>query len=952
MNAGSLTRFSLRSWTGLFFIFISGGVARSQSMMGIQTQHGVRAVDSTASWSAPQSVVVDSTRSATMTPLQSATEARARLLRLEANAPPIVDEVAGRNADVVQEWIDVYQSNASLQQRLAEANDQLAASRRDLEEVQSKLARYGLTPTIGMLLRHKREQLETWRTEGSRLLLATKDLAESQQRQLELEMEPLDGSEPVIQAQRILDQSLAVPGAKQGAAIRRQLEDLLRQRHAWIVSLDNVYRDQQSRLGELDSSARMLKELADEYRQLIDRHVIWIRSDDAVDLDDIRNLKGGVATLFDARRSADFGPTLQRKWQADSGSGIALVALVLGALVVRWRLKSWLIGVGKRRWLAKASLEWRSVVSSVLTVMVALMIPVVLALVARWLGTGIVSESTLHASSAFYAGSLVALFVELLRQLMRNHGYVDQCCGVEVPTRQRASKYLTVVGSGVTVAAYAITLIRSIDHGIWRGSAARFGFIVTMMLVAWTAHICLRPRGGFLEPWISRLSQTMWRRFRFVIYLAGIGTPLALIVLSCLGYGYTANELLRRALITGYGLVVWATLWPGLKTLASSAWQWLTGTNASPVDHHWEGSSSEAPDGKPAVGRLAEHYLELKHHLAFLCQGAFCLVGAVAIGWLWIDVFPNLRMGNPIVWHVQDTIMQPAVDASGETRFASVTTSTPITALHLMAAAATLFVAFQLAKLLPALFDAWVLQRVSFDEGMEHFSLVLGRFLLFGLGCFLACRWIGVRWQSIQWLAVGLTVGLGFGLQDMVRSVFSGLIVLFEKPARLGDLVTVGDVTGRVAAQRLRTTVLSDDDGREMVVPNQNFVRKEVINWMGAGRLQVVPLEVAVSREIRPADICRTLQEFVTDQAEVLVSPQPQATLVCVGKHSQRIEVRAWIEANANASRFRDSLLRSVRERLRRDSLLTSDQPSQPEMLDVMSDESDRERRRRKRRVA
>ncbi|MEM1224310.1 MAG: hypothetical protein AAGJ40_01370 [Planctomycetota bacterium] len=90
----------------------------------------------------------------------------------------------------------------------------------------------------------------------------------------------------------------------------------------------------------------------------------------------------------------------------------------------------------------------------------------------------------------------------------------------------------------------------------------------------------------------------------------------------------------------------------------------------------------------------------------------------------------------------------------------------------------------------------------------------------------------------------------------------------------------------------------------------------------------------------------------MTDQAEVLVSPQPQATLVCVGKHSQRIEVRAWIEANANASRFRDSLLRSVRERLRRDSLLTSDQPSQPEMLDVMSDESDRERRRRKRRVA
>ena len=84
---------------------------------------------------------------------------------------------------------------------------------------------------------------------------------------------------------------------------------------------------------------------------------------------------------------------------------------------------------------------------------------------------------------------------------------------------------------------------------------------------------------------------------------------------------------------------------------------------------------------------------------------------------------------------------------------------------------------------------------------------MLGRCLLFGFGVLIACSWVGVRWQAIQWLAVGLTVGLGFGLQDMVRNLFGGLIVLFEKPARLGDLITVGKVTGRVAEQKLRTTV-------------------------------------------------------------------------------------------------------------------------------------------------
>ncbi len=92
---------------------------------------------------------------------------------------------------------------------------------------------------------------------------------------------------------------------------------------------------------------------------------------------------------------------------------------------------------------------------------------------------------------------------------------------------------------------------------------------------------------------------------------------------------------------------------------------------------------------------------------------------------------------------------------------------------------------------------------------MEHLSLVLGRCLLFGAGCFIACRLVGLRWETIQWLAVGLTIGLGFAMQDIVRNLLGGLVVLFEKPARLGDLVTVGNVTGRVAAQKLRTTVLS-----------------------------------------------------------------------------------------------------------------------------------------------
>jgi len=108
---------------------------------------------------------------------------------------------------------------------------------------------------------------------------------------------------------------------------------------------------------------------------------------------------------------------------------------------------------------------------------------------------------------------------------------------------------------------------------------------------------------------------------------------------------------------------------------------------------------------------------------------------------------------------------------------------------------------------------------------------------------------------------------------------------------------------------------------------------------MGAGRLKVIPIEVAVKRDERPADICRTLQELVIEQPDVLLTPAPQATLVCVGKTSQRIEVRAWIEEGQDTARFRDSLLKIVSKFLREKDLLAATQPAQPSMRDSTSDE-------------
>lgn len=860
---------------------------------------------------------------------------------------PIVSGLAITNAKLADQWAELAATINSVSARLTDANSKLEAATRDYEDVGASLLQHGLTPTIGLLLSHKRSQLEDWQVDSSTDQQVNDEIKRFRQKQLENQLLKHDGSDLTGQTAEILATSGYEPNRIEYSLLTSQVQALLRERSVWLQMLSVGYDDHRQKLGELDAASAAFEKLTDEYRELINRNVTWIRSHDPLGIADVRNFLTGLSSLFDARRSSDFGYSLNQKWSSNPAGGMTVVATILLILLLRILAKAWLIGLGKRKRMREATANARKCLASLLTPLVAVAFPSVLYLTARWLGSGYVTESTLHVSSGLYAASFLALIIEVPRQLLRTNGFVERHLKIDFPRRQRASAYLLLIGTGLILAAYIVTLAAYIDHGVWSGSVARIGFIAALLLVAWTAHLSLKPTGGFLEPLIESFGGKLLYRIRLVYYIAAIGFPLVMIALTALGYQFTATEIIKRAGFTLVSVLVAATIWSAVKILFAGVWDALTGT----LDERGDDVDSER-QGARVTGALAEQSLELKHQMAFLGQCSLVLAAIVCVGWLWVDILPNVRMGNPVVWSVQDNVTQLSTDANGQKVSSTEVAQTSVTVLHLIVAGAIMFVAFQLAKLLPAIFDVLVLQRVSFDEAMEHLSLVLGRCLLFGTGTFIACRLIGIRWEAIQWLAVGLTIGLGFGLQDIVRNLFGGFIVLFEKPARLGDLITVGHVTGRVAAQKLRTTVLSDDEGRAVIIPNKNFVSQDVINWMGAGRLKVISIEVAVTRDQRPADVCRMLQQLLVEQPELLLSPAPQATLICVSQKSQRIELRAWIEEHKDVLRQREFLTEMVLAHLAEKKLLAPIQPRQRLPNESLVTETRGDRRSRPKRSA
>ena len=98
-------------------------------------------------------------------------------------------------------------------------------------------------------------------------------------------------------------------------------------------------------------------------------------------------------------------------------------------------------------------------------------------------------------------------------------------------------------------------------------------------------------------------------------------------------------------------------------------------------------------------------------------------------------------------------------------------------------------------------------------------------------GTIVAFRQLGIGWSSIQWLVAAVTVGLGFGLQEIFANFVSGVILLFERPAHVGDTVTVGSITGTVTRIRIRATTILDWDNKELIVPNKEFVTGNLVNW-------------------------------------------------------------------------------------------------------------------------
>jgi len=248
--------------------------------------------------------------------------------------------------------------------------------------------------------------------------------------------------------------------------------------------------------------------------------------------------------------------------------------------------------------------------------------------------------------------------------------------------------------------------------------------------------------------------------------------------------------------------------------------------------------------------------------------------------------------------------------------------SSGITVASLLALILLIVLVIVAERVVRRYFITRVLRRTHLEPSMQFaLARVIG-YALLALGFFISLQMVGVNLTSLSFLAGAVGVGFGFGLQNIISNFISGLIILAERPIKIGDRVEIGGTAGYVREISLRSTTVVTNDNMAIIVPNANFITQQVTNWSYEDpRVRFrIPFGVAHGTDLR---ILRTLMMVVAaEHPKVLKEPKPELFCIGITEDGLNFELAVWSsEVTTSPRQFRSDLFSAIEQKLRENAI-------------------------------
>lgn len=246
---------------------------------------------------------------------------------------------------------------------------------------------------------------------------------------------------------------------------------------------------------------------------------------------------------------------------------------------------------------------------------------------------------------------------------------------------------------------------------------------------------------------------------------------------------------------------------------------------------------------------------------------------------------------------------------------------TPVTLLSILIFLLLLVLFAFLARIIGKVILKRFFSRLQVEEGTSYSLIRISQYIIMITGIVISFQFIGIDLSGLVVIFGLLSVGIGFGLQNITSNFVSGLVLLIERPIKVGDRVTVGDTLGDVIEINMRSTRIRTLTNIAIIVPNSVFISNNVINWSHGDPKVRLDLPIGVSYSSDLEVVLRSLQEVADENGDVLKEPKTEINFVAFGNSSWDLELRVWLESPKRYQIVRSDLNCAVVQKFRENNI-------------------------------
>lgn len=802
-------------------------------------------------------------------------------LRLVADGPRLLQQTAAENTNISDEL----QSSTTGLERIAAEKDSLGNELKELEEslnsTRQKIEIAGVSQALGFVLRERQRSLPDERLLRKKMTANEEMIAETGLRLVQHEEEQ----------KRLKDIETYVAELTTGSPpeetrmVETELREFLVSRQVLLGKIIASNKSTLSLLAELDVIYSQVFRAVTSFKTFLAKHLLWMRSIAPLHLKDIANVPKEVAALLSPRPWLASGKQLA----GQTVRSPVFILMYLAIAILLWnnrRLRILLEELVSRAG-NPATYSFTLTVRIVgLTLLLALLWPLLfMALGWQIQSLAEATEYSRAVASGLLKFSYCFYLLRSLSLLLLPKGLAADFFHWPEATLtllRRETNWLQVT---FLPAVFITQLAFSANYHASGGFAfARLAFLLTLASLALSFYRVLHPRTGVWQGfYLEKPRRILARLYPFFFSLV----MLLFLLFSGLiltGFINSADILMSRFIDS-----IWLAL--GIIVFHQLIAQWLLQSRRKlailGIVHH-RASLRPVETGQqsipPDVGAEPDIDLNiLSAESSTLLNTVVGIAGLIGLWMVWADVLPAFRIFDQfILWNYSVVI-------GGETK------QMPVSVTNVGVAFFIGIITMMATRHFPSLLEFALLRHLDMTAGSRYTATTLSRYGIGVIGIMLITDILGFRWAQVQWLVAALGVGIGFGLQEIVANFISGLIILFERPIRVGDVITIGTTDGVVTRIRMRATTIRDFDRKELLVPNKEFVSGRLLNWSLSDSVTriMVPVGLAYGSDVQKA--MALMVEAAKENSMVLEDPIPITTFDSFGDNALLLTLRCFI---------------------------------------------------------